>query len=990
LLQWKGGPSVAQDFDIGLSNNYFFYPALSIDSLGNLDVVFGYSNSDILFPGYPSIAMTGQALGDPKNSWENIIYLKFSNSGSDHGCGIITQGNACRWGDYFGSAVDPSNPTVIWTAGEYFGYSKAFVFLSWCTSVTSMTTSPLSFGFSLTNPGGITTLQGSSGSATVTATLLSGAPQTVSLACTAGLPAGASCSFDPSSGTPNLFTSFSSTLKITTSSSTPPGSYLVKVTGTSADLSATSTTSVTLKVTTASAPTVLISLNPSSGSNAISSTNYFVVTSTLNGSPVTHNYAGGTLTFAADPSTTVTIAGKSSGSSANEEWCLNNACSATSFNSGSGTATTYYYYDLLTQTASLSIIDGGSPPTISLSYSTAPSSSSSTDSQLAASVRLTTTQGTLLALRGTTVSVPQSVCASICGEDWATPTASWTISSGNQISQPIKYYHQYLTSYEYTVSGGGSPSFPTVIYTAYGSSVQVTLSTVVSRWTDAGTTAVYTNPLGGSTTTERWQTSTSSFMISTFNVPINPTYYNQFLITFRYAVVDGGNPSAPSVSYRSLGSSSSILSSTSGIPEWADTGSPYNYANPLSGSPGERWFDTAPDYTGTSSSSISIDPSFTHQFLLTVNVNPTGAGSTSPSSEWVSSGARLSVQATSASNSGFAFLNWTCIGTGCYSGTANPTPSVTVMNPMTETANFQKIGEIIISSDTTLTNDLFCNDLTINAGITLTAAGHSISCTGTINNLGTIKTGIAPSRNFPNSFGGSGGGEQSSACNAASGSGYSTLVPGGRGANSGNAESGSTANAPALSNSLIQNWYNNGMSNYLAGAGGQPTCSTSYPGGAGAYGLYLQGNRIIAGTIIASGLSGSGTCSGVGLSGGGGGGVIVFAYGSGGYVPGTYTTKGGTGVPSCDGSVHSGNGGIGQILVYSYASPPIKTSGSPGSPASRGVSSAILTTIPISYSLIWSSLNSLCNNGMNASFCLIESHYYNQKINSPVIVAEIV
>jgi hypothetical protein len=34
--------TVYQDFDVGAVGTYFFYPALRIDSLGNLDVVFGF------------------------------------------------------------------------------------------------------------------------------------------------------------------------------------------------------------------------------------------------------------------------------------------------------------------------------------------------------------------------------------------------------------------------------------------------------------------------------------------------------------------------------------------------------------------------------------------------------------------------------------------------------------------------------------------------------------------------------------------------------------------------------------------------------------------------------------------------------------------------------------------------------------------------------------------------------------------------------------
>jgi len=69
---------------------------------------------------------------------------------------------------------------------------------------------------------------GSAATYTVTVSLLKGTSQSVSLSCS-GLPSGAAASFSPTSGLPT----FSSTLKITTTTSTPPGTYIITVTGSS-------------------------------------------------------------------------------------------------------------------------------------------------------------------------------------------------------------------------------------------------------------------------------------------------------------------------------------------------------------------------------------------------------------------------------------------------------------------------------------------------------------------------------------------------------------------------------------------------------------------------------------------------------------------------------------------------------------------------------------------------------------------------------------
>jgi hypothetical protein len=87
-------------------------------------------------------------------------------------------------------------------------------------------------------------------------------------------------------------------------------------------------------------------------------------------------------------------------------------------------------------------------------------------------------------------------------------------------------------------------------------------------------------------------------------------------------------------------------------------------------------------------------------------------------------------------------------------------------------------GAITYSSNTTLRADVFCTDLTINAGVALTTNGFNIFCSGTVTNNGVIQTGFVRNGGtganespagatgggaFPNSYGGSGGGGGGSA-----------------------------------------------------------------------------------------------------------------------------------------------------------------------------------------------------------------------------------
>ena len=100
---------VSQDFDFGARLEYSFYPALSVDNNGNLMMTYGYSNATI----FPSLAITGQLTTDPMGSMAMPRTLKIGTAAD----------TSTRYGDYFGAALDPSDPSIIWVAGEYHNSS---------------------------------------------------------------------------------------------------------------------------------------------------------------------------------------------------------------------------------------------------------------------------------------------------------------------------------------------------------------------------------------------------------------------------------------------------------------------------------------------------------------------------------------------------------------------------------------------------------------------------------------------------------------------------------------------------------------------------------------------------------------------------------------------------------------------------------------------------------------------------------------------------
>ena len=131
--------------------------------------------------------------------------------------------------------------------------------------------------FSITaSPFSAAVIVGQTTTSTVTLRTASGFSSGVTLTCSAGLPAGASCSFSPALVIPNSGGA-TSTLALKTTNTTPAGSYTISVTGTSSTVSATDATlNLTVNDFKVSAPA---SMNPSSISDGQSATVSITATS---------------------------------------------------------------------------------------------------------------------------------------------------------------------------------------------------------------------------------------------------------------------------------------------------------------------------------------------------------------------------------------------------------------------------------------------------------------------------------------------------------------------------------------------------------------------------------------------------------------------------------------------------------------------------------------------------------------------------------------
>src|SRR2546421_265227 len=120
--------TIRQDFRLSSTSRHYFYPALALDGAGNLAVLAGYASGSE----YPGLVATGRLTGDPIGVLQPPVVVKAGVGVDQSRC----DGNPrqCRYGDYFGSSNDPSDPTLVLFAGE-FGRGSA---LGWGTYISAV------------------------------------------------------------------------------------------------------------------------------------------------------------------------------------------------------------------------------------------------------------------------------------------------------------------------------------------------------------------------------------------------------------------------------------------------------------------------------------------------------------------------------------------------------------------------------------------------------------------------------------------------------------------------------------------------------------------------------------------------------------------------------------------------------------------------------------------------------------------------------------
>ena len=214
----------------------------------------------------------------------------------------------------------------------------------------------------------------------------------------------------------------------------------------------------------------------------------------------------------------------------------------------------------------------------------------------------------------------------------------------------------------------------------------------------------------------------------TITVPSLPTTYTASFKTQYYLTVssayDSPNP-------------------TSG---WFDAGQLVTawVSSPVSGAMGTRYVCTG--WTGSGSIPVSgtgtvvsfylnaassITWNWKTQYYLTMQVEPLGAGSTSPNSGWHDSTATVSILAMPGG--GYAFWSWSGSGSGSYSGTAI-SASVTMNGPITETATFARS----VTATVTLTQTSYQYTTTTRTATSYTSTTTSTSTVPTVTTVALL------------------------------------------------------------------------------------------------------------------------------------------------------------------------------------------------------------------------------------------------------------
>ena len=117
-VRTSGTVALQADADLALNGGYTYFPAVAMDSGGNMIVVFSQSST----AQFASLQASGDLAGDVANPPALLAETQVMAGQGVYNCnGCSGGGNGDRWGDYSAAALEPCGSSAVWVAGEFMG-----------------------------------------------------------------------------------------------------------------------------------------------------------------------------------------------------------------------------------------------------------------------------------------------------------------------------------------------------------------------------------------------------------------------------------------------------------------------------------------------------------------------------------------------------------------------------------------------------------------------------------------------------------------------------------------------------------------------------------------------------------------------------------------------------------------------------------------------------------------------------------------------------
>jgi len=225
-------PTIFQQGTFAPDASFRWMSSMAFDQVGNIAMGYSVSSSTI----NPSIRYTGRLTTDALGTMGQGEATLIAGTGSQTG------NQLSRWGDYSSMNIDPSDDCTFWYTQEYMAATGSF---NWHTRIGNFKFAnclPPINDFSITpSPTARTVAAGSSTTYAINTAVLSGTAETIMLSV-AGLPAGVTGTFNPTSVTAGG----SSTLTVTVPAGTTASTSTLTITGIAPSKTHTTTVALTI------------------------------------------------------------------------------------------------------------------------------------------------------------------------------------------------------------------------------------------------------------------------------------------------------------------------------------------------------------------------------------------------------------------------------------------------------------------------------------------------------------------------------------------------------------------------------------------------------------------------------------------------------------------------------------------------------------------------------------------------------------------------